>query len=119
MEYPTWAKLLFACFLFFIGHTLVWFQINSQFIWSWWRERPLVSIMFFSYPISFLFYYAARYTTDNMESMWSARLLGFGISFLSFPILTYLLYKESMFEPKTLICIGLSVIIILVQVLME
>jgi len=119
MESPFWFRLLFAGFLFFCGHVLCWFQVNSQFVWEWWRNRPLTSILLFAYPIGFLFYYGARYTTNATGSMWSSRLLAFGISFLSFPLLTYFFYGESMFEPKTLVCVGLSIMIILIQVLVK
>ena len=119
MESTVWSKLLIAGCLFFTGHVLTWFQVNSQFIWQWWKERPLVSILVFSYPIAFMFYYGVKYTVDGMGSLWSARLLAFGISFLSFPILTYYFYNESMFAPKTMICIVLSLAIVCIQVFMK
>jgi len=115
MDIQFWKKLGLAFILMFTAHTLSWFQMNSQFIWQWWKERPMLSILIFSYPIAFLFYFGIRYSTGIFESMWASRLLGFGISFLSFPFLTYFFYKESMFEPRTLVCIFLSLIIVLVQ----
>ena len=29
-----------ACLLFSLGHMLAWFQLNSQYIWDWWRDHP-------------------------------------------------------------------------------
>jgi hypothetical protein len=43
-------------------------------------------------------------------------LLGFGVSYLTFPILTYLILKESMFTPKTMACVFLSFCIIGIQI---
>ena len=47
--------------------------------------------------------------------MWSARLIGFALSFTIFPVLTWYMLGESMFRPKVLICIALAVGILLVQ----
>lgn len=67
-------------------------------------------------PITgYLFWHAWRITSTCTESVWSARFVGFGASYMVFPLLTYFLLGESMFEPKTLICIALSVLILLVQ----
>jgi len=51
-----------------------------------------------------------------MGEVWGPRLLGFGLSYLVFPVLTYYYFGESMFAPKTLICIGLSFSIVGIQV---
>jgi hypothetical protein len=42
-------------------------------------------------------------------------LMGFGMSYLIFPLLTWILMKESPFNLKTMTCIALSFAIIGVQ----
>ena len=32
-------NILLACLFFFIGHILVWFQLNGQFIWKGWKDN--------------------------------------------------------------------------------
>ncbi len=109
-------ELLIACVLFSLGHVLAWFQLNSQYIWDWWRDHPVTTVAIYSFPCGLLFYFGWRHATVAMESVWSARLITFGISFLVFPILTWYLLGESMFKPKTLVCVALSLLIILIQV---
>lgn len=47
--------------------------------------------------------------------VWAGRFIAFAASYFIFPILTWVLLKESPFTNKTLICFALSVIIMIVQ----
>lgn len=67
-------------------------------------------------PIALGYFYAWKFAYDGLGSWWSCRLLGFGISFLVFPVLTHYLLKETMFRPKILVCIFLSILIVSIQV---
>jgi len=49
------------------------------------------------------------------DSLWAARLIGFAISFLVFPVMTWYFVGESMFRPKVLICVLLALVMICVQ----
>jgi hypothetical protein len=108
-------KILFACTLFAIGQTLGWFQLNSQFVWEWWKDKPILSAIMFSVPTGILFWYGMRIAHEEMNEVWGPRLLIFGMSYLTFPLLTWWLLGESMFTTKTMICIFLSFSIVAVQ----
>ena len=103
-----------ACFL--LAQTLVWFSCNSQFAWEWWKDKPIITCLIYAFPSSLFFWYGSKYSYAGLGEAWGSRLLGFGISYLTFPILTYALLHESMFTPKTIICILLSFAIVLVQI---
>jgi len=62
-----------------------------------------------------MFLYAARYAYADAGEVWTGRFLAFAASYLVFPLLTWVFLRESMFTPKTLTCVGLSVIIMVVQ----
>ena len=111
------AKLLYA-FMCFVGvHTLVWFASNSQFISEAWKEKSFWVMIALSVPISLLMYYGTRFGYEALnDSAWGVRLFAYGTSYLTFPLLTWLLLDESMFTAKTLLCILLSIAIILIQV---
>ena len=103
-----------VCFIF--CHIFVWFGNSLQFFSDWWRDRPLLTIALFSMPISMLGYYGMRFTYHSMgDSLWSARFIGYATSFLVFPFLTWWFLHETMFTTKTMICIGLSMVIMAVQ----
>tara|TARA_B100000131_G_scaffold224532_1_gene216130 strand:- start:10 stop:345 length:336 start_codon:yes stop_codon:yes gene_type:complete len=103
--------------LFLLGNVLAWFQFNSQFVWPWWSTRPLLSNAIFAIPMGICFWYAIRHIVDATGLLWSSKLIGFGVSNLVFAVLTYTLLKESIFEPKTMVCLVLSVAIIAIQVM--
>ena len=57
-------------------------------------------------PISILGYWAARFGYSSLnDSALIVRFIGFGTSYLIFPVLTWMLLGESMLTAKTLICI--------------
>ena len=103
-----------ACFV--AGHTLAWFQLNSQFIWNYWKTRPLLAICLYSIPVGLLFWFGARYIYDETGDLWTGRFLAFSSSYMVFPVLTWILHNESPFTTKTMLCIGLSFLIMLIQV---
>jgi hypothetical protein len=109
-------NVILGALLFVIGQTLVWFMNNSQFAWEWWKDKPVITCLIYSFPVSILFWYGSKYSYAGLGGAWGARLLGFGVSYLTFPILTYLILKESMFTPKTMACVFLSFCIIGIQI---
>ena len=54
------------------------------------------------------------YTAMN-DSLWSVRLIGFSMGVLTFTVLTYIYMKEGL-NMKNTITLGLSIIIVLMQV---
>jgi hypothetical protein len=107
--------VVFSCLLTIAGHIFLWFQANSQFVWDWWRDHQIASVLIFSMPAAFCFFYGWTFAVQEFNSVWSARLIGFALSFTIFPVLTWYMLGESMFRPKVLICIALAVGILLVQ----
>jgi hypothetical protein len=102
--------------LFVIGNILAWFQSNSQFLWEWWYERPVTTILIYSIPTGFAFYYGWRFAVESFEgSLWAARMFGFGIATIIFGIMSYLFKGEGV-TVKTAVCLALSVVIIFIQV---
>ena len=107
---------LLGIFYFFAGQVLVWYQSNSQFVWEWWKDKPVLTALIYSIPISMFFWYGTKYIYASTSELWTARLLGFGMSYMTFPIMTYYYLNESMFTTKTLLCTALAAAIILIQV---
>jgi len=104
--------------LFFIAaNILAWFQLNSQFAWHWWSDKPLVSSAIFSIPVSLFFWYAVKNTVAVSGSLWTTKLVGFGIGNIVFAILTWFFLKESILTPKALISLALASVIIAIQIL--
>ena len=107
--------LILGTGLFLLGQGLVWFQTNSQLVWDWWKDKPLIAAAVFSLPISLAFWYATKYVYEATGELWTARYIAFGVSYITFPLLTHYFLNESMFTPKTLVCTGLAVLIMGIQ----
>jgi hypothetical protein len=107
-----------AGILFFVvANIFAWFQLNSQFVWSWWSTRPLTSSLIFSIPVGLLFWHAIKNTVEASGSLWTSKLIGFGVGNIIFAMLTWFLMKESIFTAKTMTSLTLAGVIIVIQIL--
>jgi len=113
---PTF-KLLFACLLFAVGQGFGWFHLNSQFVWEWWKDRPFAALFAFSLPAGLCFWLGMKIAYAEMGEVWGPRFLIFCLSYLTFPVLTWYYLNESMFTPKTMVCVTLAFAIALIQLL--
>ena len=109
--------LTIAVGLFILTQACVWFSVNLQFVSDYWKEKSFLITLALGIPTSVCAYYASQYGYAALnESAWAVRFLGFGMSYMVFPILTFALLGESFFTAKVLICTLLSICILLVQV---
>ena len=114
------SRLALGVLLFVVMHIMVWVSTNTQFMKSMQHINTLSIALVLSLPITLCAFYGSRYTYNALhESAWSARFMGFGVSYLVFPVMTWALLDESMFTRKTLVCILLSILIVCTQVFME
>ena len=105
-------KLLMALGISLLGHIWAWFHMQGQFKYEW--ARSLWWIGFGGVPISFAFYYGTRWYYEYFGNYWYVRPIGFGMATLIFGILTWLILDE-LPDTRTIICLCLSVIIIILQ----
>ena len=101
--------------LFVVGHIFAWYAFNSQFVWDWAKEHFWLPVLLFSLPMGLGFLYATKVAVAATDELWAARMMGFGSSYLAFPLMTWYYMNESMFTPKTMICVGLAVMIMGIQ----
>ena len=102
-------------FLFLLGQILGWFQLNVQSFTEYWKDKPLLSAVLMGVPTSVLFWYGWKFVVEETGSAWSARFIASCAGLIIFPILTWAILGESMFTTKTMICLGLTIIIMLIQ----
>ena len=109
-------KLLIVFVSYLIVHALVWFSTNLQLVENFDKSKALMWCAGLAIPTSLAAYWATKLSYEYFDSAWSVRLVGHGTSYLVFPALTWVLLSESPFSTKTMICIGLSLMIVAVQV---
>lgn len=112
-------KLIIGFLLFTAAQTVAWYQLNSQFVWEYWKDKALLSALLFATPISLLFWYGTKTVYDTTEALWTCRFLAFSSGMIVFTILTWFHLNESIFTLKTTLCLALSCIIIAIQVFMK
>jgi len=109
------TKLITGTLLFLLGQTLVWYQINGQFISEWVKARPwLMSCL--GIPISFIYIYATKYTPEAFDGdLWPQRLIGFSMGMISFAVLTFIHLNQTI-TLKTAITLALATAIVVIQI---
>jgi len=108
-------RLIYGLLLFLGAHLITWFQLNGQFLWSWFKENTLL-LAICGIPISYLYIYGTKYTVDHFDgTMWPARFIGFGVGILVYALLVGIFFKEGI-TLKTLVSLLLSVSLIFIQV---
>jgi len=97
-------------------HVSIWWATNAQLLEGFSQKKSLLYAVILSIPISLFSFYATRVLYGAVgESLWAVRFIAFGVSYLIFPVMTWYFLGESMFTVKTLACIFLSIIILLIQ----
>lgn len=102
--------------LFFVTHILIWFQINGQFVWTWFKDNPLL-LALIGFPVSYLLILSTRYMVEGFGGLlWPGRLVGFSLGMIVFAILTSVYMHEGL-SMKTLISLILAIALVVVQIL--
>ena len=112
-------RLIFGFLLFTAAQTVAWYQLNSQFVWEYWKDKAILSALIFSIPVALLFWYGTKNIYAASEALWTCRFLGFTSGILVFAILTWIHLGESIFTLKTALCLTLASAIMAIQVFMK
>lgn len=109
------TQIVTGLFFFLIGNVIAWIQFNGQFVWEYFKDKPLVSNLIFAVPMGMCFWYAVKNIVEASGQLWTSKLLGFGVSNIVFAIMTYVFMRESIFTAKTMACLFLASLIIFIQ----
>jgi hypothetical protein len=82
-----------------------------------WYPKYFWPVLLMSVPLSWFYIKSVEYFVAAFDGqLWPSRLIGFGLGIVVFSIMSHYLFKEP-FSPKTLVCIGLGLTIIALQIL--
>ena len=105
--------VLICVSLLFISQIIIWFQLNGQFKWEWFKDNYLLMSLM-GIPISYMLLLTTKFGYTGFGELWPIRLLGFATGMISFPIITYLILGEGI-TIKTGLSIILAIIIMILQ----
>lgn len=110
-------NLLIGLFFLVIAQIITWYGINGQFMWEWFRNNTMLASLLFGTTNCYFFILATKYSALYFDNnVWPIRILSFSVGIISFAILSSLIMNEHL-TTKTIICLILSFIIMLIQVL--
>ena len=108
-------KLISGTLLFLLGQTLVWYQINGQFISEWMKKHP-VWVSFMGVPISYIYIYATQHLVEAFNGdLWPQRLIGFSMGMIAFAFLTWIHLHQAI-TLKTAVTLALATAIVVIQI---
>ena len=106
-------KQFYVIVLAIFIHIAIWFQLNGQLIWKWFKDNPLL-LSLLGVPISYGWLRFTAIAYESYGELWAVRLIGFATGMISFPIMTWLLFNEGI-TLKTAVSIMLSCVIMILQ----
>jgi len=81
-----------------------------------WYQKYFWLVLISSIPLSWLYIKSVEHIILAFDGqLWPSRLIGFGLGIMVFSVMSHYLFKEP-FSPKTLVCIGLGLTIIALQI---
>ena len=111
------SKLTLSVLLFLLGQIAIWFQTNGQFLWKWFANNPLILSVVGGSTISYAFIYATKFAYEHFDGLlWPQRFIAFACGIIVFSFLTWYLKGEGI-TTKTMVSLGLSFIILSIQIL--
>jgi hypothetical protein len=111
------GKLLTGIFYFSLGHLFVFFQLNGQFFKMDWFRKNEIIVAAFGFILSFFYIWGTKYAVQGMGGLlWPARFIGFGVGMIIYAIGVWYFFSEGI-TPKTAVSLGLSLLLICIQVL--
>lgn len=106
--------LLIGMLLMLLAQILTFYQLQGQLKYQWFKDNYWV-IVLMGIPISMMYMESVRQIITHYGGLlWPSRLIGFGIGVVVFAILSQLLFGENL-TTKTIVCLILSGVIILIQ----
>ena len=108
-------EILFCILILFFTQIIIWFQLNAQVKWDWFKDNYLL-LSILGMPISYALLLSTKYGFQGFGELWPIRLMGFAVGIMSFPVITYLVLGEGL-TLKTGISLILAGVILLLQLI--
>ena len=98
-----------------LAQIITFLQLQGQLKFDWIKNNMWFGVLM-GLPISFLFMISVKNLVGAFDGqIWPSRLIGFGIGVVVFTIMSHYIFKEPL-TPKTLVCLGLGILIVLIQI---
>ena len=107
-------SLIVGIFFGFLAQIATFFQLQGPLKFEWIKNHYWITVLA-GIPISMLFMYSVKNMIIAYDGqMWPSRLIGFSIGAIVFTWLSWLIFKEPL-TLKTIVCLGLAIGILIIQ----
>ena len=97
-----------------LAQIITFIQLQGQFKFQWAKDNPIYMALI-GFPLSLIYIISVKYMVAHFDgNMWPSRLLGFATGAIVFTVMSWAWFREPL-SLKTLICLGLAVCIMLIQ----
>jgi multidrug transporter EmrE-like cation transporter len=108
------GALLLGMFFGCLAQVATFFQLQGPMKYEWFKNHYWLTVLM-GIPISMLFMYSVKNMVTAFDGqMWPSRLIGFSIGAVVFSLLSWTIFNEPL-TTKTIVCLGLAVMILMVQ----
>ena len=108
------GALLVGMIFGFLAQVATFFQLQGPMKYEWFKNHYWITVLM-GIPISMLFMYSVKNMVIAFDGqMWPSRLIGFSIGAVVFSLLSWTIFNEPL-TTKTIVCLGLAVMILMVQ----
>tara|TARA_R110002051_G_scaffold5990_1_gene29699 strand:+ start:319 stop:669 length:351 start_codon:yes stop_codon:yes gene_type:complete len=109
--------LFLGCLWFLMAHILTFYQLNGQFFKMDWFRKNEIWVAATGIILSLFYIWGTKYAVSGFGGLlWPARFVGFGVGMIIYAIGVSYYFNEGI-SFKTMISLGLSLLLICVQVL--
>lgn len=106
-------NIILTFVLCFAVNLVIWFQLNGQLVWDWFKNNNLI-LSLMGVPISYLLILVTKYGYLGFGNLWSVRFVAFSISMITFSFFTWLFLGETV-TIKNAVSLVLCFLLILIQ----
>ena len=111
-----YMKLLLGVSILILVYIIGWHQLYGQFINEFYKKNQYW-LAILSIPSTLLSVYSVKLISEHFNGkMWPNRILTFSIGIVMFTVLTQIYFNEKL-GPKTFVLIGLSALIVILQII--
>ena len=101
-------EIILTIVILFFANIIVWFQLNGQLKWDWWKDKPVFTAILYSVPTGICFWYGIRLCYEEWGEVWGPRFLIFSMSYLTFPPADMVVFKRKhVYSQNHALCIAI------------
>jgi len=101
--------------IYITSSLLVFTQNNLLYLYPNARGKEIYFICIASIPVSLCYFYSWNFLLERYQDPWVSKFVFLALSYITFPIYTYIFFDQNPITLKNIICIILSFIMLYIQ----